>query len=162
MKIALYSGTFDPITKGHEEIIKRASKMCDKLIVAVLNNKSKKTWFSLEERKNMVERVLDEVSNIEVVEHSGLLVDYMKERECNYIIRGLRAVADYEYELTLAYGNNEISCGEIETVFIPSSKEYLYLSSSIVREVALYNGKLDLYLNNKVIDEVRERAKEQI
>lgn len=160
MKLALYSGTFDPITKGHKEIIKRASKMCDKLIVAVLNNGSKKTLFSLEERKEMVEETLKDIKNIEVIEHSGLLANYMKDRECKYIIRGLRAVMDYEYELSLAYGNYDISNGEIETVFIPASKEYLYVSSSIVREVALYGGKLDDYLDEHVIEKIKKRVKE--
>ena len=160
MKLALYSGTFDPITKGHKEIIKRASKMCDKLIVAVLNNGSKKTLFSLEERKEMVEETLKDIKNIEVIEHSGLLANYMKERGCKYIIRGLRAVMDYEYELSLAYGNYDISNGEIETVFIPASKEYLYVSSSIVREVALYGGKLNDYLDEHVIEKIKKRVKE--
>ncbi|MGL4997632.1 MAG: pantetheine-phosphate adenylyltransferase [Cetobacterium sp.] len=160
MKLALYSGTFDPITKGHIEIIKKASKMCDKLVVAVLNNSSKKTLFSLEERKEMVQNTLKDIKNIEVIEHTGLLVDYMKEIGCNYIIRGLRAVVDYEYELSLAYGNYDISEGNIETVFIPSSKEYLYVSSSIVRELALYNGKLDKYLDNYVIEKIRKKIKE--
>ena len=160
MKLALYSGTFDPITKGHKEIIKRASRMCDKLIVAVLNNSSKKTLFSLKERKEMVEEVLKDIKNIEVVEHSGLLANYMKEIDCKYIIRGLRAVVDYEYELSLAYGNYDISNGEIETVFIPASKKYLYVSSSIVREVALYNGKLDDYLDEYVIEKIKKVVKE--
>ncbi|MGL4653700.1 MAG: pantetheine-phosphate adenylyltransferase [Cetobacterium sp.] len=160
MKLALYSGTFDPITKGHSEIIKRASKMCDKLIVAVLNNSSKKTMFTLEERKNMVCEVLKGIDNIEVVDHSGLLANYMKSIGCNYIIRGLRAVTDYEYELSLAYGNYDISDGDIETIFIPASKEYLYVSSSIVRELALYDGKLDNYLDEYVIERIKKRVKE--
>lgn len=162
MKIALYSGTFDPITKGHQEIIERASKMCDKLIVAVLVNKNKKTWFSLDERKEMVEENLKNITNIEVIEYDGLLVNYMKEKNCKYIIRGLRAVADYEYELSMAYGNYEISSGEIETIFIPSSKKYLYISSSIVREIALYKGNLDIYLDENIIERVKQKAKEQI
>ncbi|MGL5355889.1 MAG: pantetheine-phosphate adenylyltransferase [Cetobacterium sp.] len=160
MKLALYSGTFDPITKGHIEIIKRASRMCDKLVVAVLNNSSKKTLFTLEERKEMVETVLKDIKNIEVIEYTGLLANYMKEINCKYIIRGLRAVIDYEYELSLAYGNYDISEGDIETVFIPSSKEYLYVSSSIVRELALYNGKLDNYLDDYVIEKIKKRFEE--
>ncbi len=160
MKLALYSGTFDPITKGHKEIIERAGRMCDKLIVAVLNNSSKKTLFSLKERKEMVEEALKNIDNIEVIEHSGLLVDYMREIDCKYIIRGLRAVIDYEYELSLAYGNYDISNGEIETVFIPASKKYLYVSSSIVRELALYDGKLDDYLDEFVIEKIKSRVKE--
>lgn len=157
MKLALYSGTFDPMTKGHKEIIKKASKMCDKLIVAVLNNSTKKTLFTLEERKAIVEKSLKEFDNIEVIEHNGLLVDYMRKRNCKYIIRGLRAVSDYEYELAMAYGNNDISNGEIETIFIPASKENLYISSSIVREIAKYNGNLEKYLEEDVIELIKSK-----
>lgn len=103
---------------------------------------------------------MKDIENIEVVEHSGLLANYMKERGCKYIIRGLRAVIDYEYELSLAYGNYDISDGEIETVFIPASKEYLYVSSSVVRELALYKGKLDNYLDEFVIEKIKERFEE--
>ncbi|MGL6023606.1 MAG: pantetheine-phosphate adenylyltransferase, partial [Cetobacterium sp.] len=130
------------------------------LVVAVLNNSSKKTLFTLEERKEMVETVLKDIKNIEVIEYTGLLANYMKEINCKYIIRGLRAVIDYEYELSLAYGNYDISEGDIETVFIPSSKEYLYVSSSIVRELALYNGKLDNYLDDYVIEKIKKRFEE--
>lgn len=157
MKLALYSGTFDPMTKGHKEIIKKASKMCDKLIVAVLNNSAKKTLFTLSERKEIVEKSLKEFDNVEVIEHSGLLVEYMKERGCKYIIRGLRAVSDYEYELAMAYGNNDISNGEIETVFIPASRENLYISSSMVREIAKYNGDLGKYLDEDVIELIKSK-----
>lgn len=157
MKLALYSGTFDPITKGHKDIIKKAAKMCDNLIVAVLNNSAKKSLFTLEERKKMVEESLNDITNIEVVEYSGLLADYMKIRECSYIIRGIRAVSDYEYELSLAYGNYDISNKNIETIFIPASKEFMYISSSLVREIATFNGKLDDYLDDFIIKKIREK-----
>ncbi|MGL4307502.1 MAG: pantetheine-phosphate adenylyltransferase [Cetobacterium sp.] len=159
MKVAVYAGSFDPITKGHQDVIKRASKLCDKLIVAVLNNKNKKYWFSLEERKELTEKVLEGIPNIEVLDFSGLLVTFMEKHGAELVIRGLRAVSDYEYELALAYGNQEIADGEIETIFIPASKEYLYLSSSVVREVATYDGKLEKFLDEKIISQVRERAK---
>ncbi|MBC2855961.1 MAG: pantetheine-phosphate adenylyltransferase [Cetobacterium sp.] len=160
MKVAVYAGSFDPITKGHQDIIRRASKICDKLIVAVLNNSSKKYWFNLEERKTMVKKLLADLPNIEVVDFSGLLVDFMVENSIEVIIRGLRAVSDYEYELTLAYGNYDISDGEIETILIPAAKEYLYLSSSVVREIATYNGKLDKFIDERIIDDIRKRAGE--
>lgn len=160
MKVAVYAGSFDPITKGHQDIIRRASKICDKLIVAVLNNSSKKYWFNLEERKTMVKKLLADLPNIEVVDFSGLLVDFMVENSIEVIIRGLRAVSDYEYELTLAYGNYDISDGEIETILIPAAKEYLYLSSSVVREIATYNGKLDKFIDERIIDDIRKRAEE--
>lgn len=158
MKLALYSGSFDPITKGHKEIIVKASKMCDKLIVAVLNNGNKNTMFTLEERKALVEEQLKELKNVEVISYSGLLVEYMKSIGCKYIIRGIRAVNDYEYELSLAYGNYDISNGEIETVFIPASREYLYISSSIVREIARCGGELKKYLDKKVIEKIKEKV----
>lgn len=157
MKIALYSGSFDPITKGHREIIKKASKMCDKLVVAVLNNGNKKTLFTLEERKTMVEEQLKDIKNVEVASYTGLLVEYMNNIGCKYIIRGIRAVNDYEYELSLAYANYDISKGKIETVFIPASKEYLYISSSMVREIASYGGDLRKYLDDKVIEKIKEK-----
>lgn len=160
MKIAVYAGSFDPITKGHQDIIRRASKICDKLIVAVLNNSSKKYWFNLEERKAMVKKLLADLPNVEVVDFSGLLVDFMVENSIQVIIRGLRAVSDYEYELTLAYGNYDISDGDIETILIPAAKEYLYLSSSVVREIATYNGRLDKFIDERIMDDIRKRAGE--
>lgn len=158
MRLALYSGSFDPITKGHKEIIIRASKMCDRLIVAVLNNGNKNNMFTLEERKALVEEQLKDLKNVEVISYSGLLVEYMKSIGCKYIIRGIRAVNDYEYELSLAYGNYDISNGEIETVFIPASREYLYISSSIVREIARCGGELKKYLDEKVIEKIKEKV----
>ena len=159
MKCALYSGSFDPITKGHKDIIRRASKMCDRLIVAVLNNSSKNYLFSLEEREEMLKKSLKEFKNIEIISFDGLLVELMKKIECRYIIRGLRAVADYEYELALAYGNYEISDEQVETIFIPASKKYLYLSSSMVREIAKYEGKLSNYLEDYIADRLKAKIK---
>lgn len=157
MKKALYSGSFDPITKGHKDIIKKASKMCEKLIVAVLNNVNKKTMFTLDERKEIVEEVLKDIPNVEVISFDGLLVDFMKKIDCKHIIRGLRAVSDYEYELSLAYANSDISDGEIETIFIPASKEFLYVSSSMVREIAKFDGNLEIYLDEFVIKKIRNK-----
>lgn len=158
MNIAVYAGSFDPITKGHQDVIKRAAKICDKLIVAVLNNNNKKYWFSLEERKELTREVLKDISNIEVKDFSGLLVNFMEKEGANLVIRGLRAVSDYEYELALAYGNREIADIDIETIFLPASKEFLYLSSSVVREVAMYDGKLEKFVDERIIDKVKERA----
>ncbi|MGX6591363.1 pantetheine-phosphate adenylyltransferase [Cetobacterium ceti] len=158
MNIAVYAGSFDPITKGHQDVIKRAAKICDKLIVAVLNNNNKKYWFSLEERKELTREVLKDIPNIEVKDFSGLLVNFMEKEGANLVIRGLRAVSDYEYELALAYGNREIADIDIETIFLPASKEFLYLSSSVVREVAMYDGKLEKFVDERIIDKVKERA----
>lgn len=159
MKIAVYSGSFDPVTKGHKDIIIRASKMCDRLIVVVLNNSSKNYIFNLQERKELVEKSFSDYENVEVVSYEGLLIDYMKTISCNYIIRGLRAVNDYEYELSMAYANYDISNSKIETIFIPASREFLYLSSSVVREIAKYNGELDRYLDKFVIESLKSKLK---
>lgn len=161
MKIGVYAGTFDPITKGHKDIIKRAAAFTDKLIVAVLNNNSKNTWFSLEERKEMAKEMLVDIPNVEIKGFDGLLVDFMKNHDARVIIRGLRAVSDYEYELSLAYGNLDISKGECETIFIPASKEYLYLSSSVVREVAYYDGDISKFVDKALVERIKRRAKEK-
>lgn len=161
MRIAVYSGSFDPITKGHVDIIKRAAKLTDKLIVAVLNNVNKKYMFTLKEREEMATELFKEIPNIEVKCFEGLLVNFMKEQGASLIIRGLRAVSDYEYELTMAFANSEISDSEIETIFMPASKQYMYLSSTVVREVALNGGKLSPYLDEYVEKKVLEKLSGQ-
>ncbi|MGL6168494.1 MAG: pantetheine-phosphate adenylyltransferase, partial [Fusobacteriaceae bacterium] len=133
MRVGVYTGSFDPITKGHKDIILRSAKLVDKLIVAVLNNVNKKYLFNLEERTHMIKELFKDIENIEIHSFEGLLVDFMKEQNCNLIIRGLRAVSDYEYELTMAYANADISEDVIETIFIPATREYMYLSSTVVR-----------------------------
>ncbi|MGL4687938.1 MAG: pantetheine-phosphate adenylyltransferase [Fusobacteriaceae bacterium] len=155
MRIGVYSGSFDPITKGHNEIILRAAKLVEKLIVVVLNNTNKKYFFNLKEREEMVKETFKNIGNIEVKSYEGLLVDFLHKNNSTLIIRGLRSVSDYEYELTMAFANNEISEEEIETIFIPASKKYMYLSSTVVREVALNGGKLSLYLDEVVEKKIR-------
>lgn len=157
MRVGVYTGSFDPITKGHKDIILRSAKLVDKLIVAVLNNVNKKYLFDLEERTEMIKEIFKDVENIEVHSFQGLLVDFMKEQNCNLIIRGLRAVSDYEYELTMAYANQDISEEDIETILLPASREYMYLSSTVVREIALNGGKLDKYLDKSVILKILEK-----
>lgn len=159
MKKGVYSGSFDPITKGHIDIIRRASNLCDKLIVAVLENSSKTQMFTLEERVSMVTEDLIEYKNIEVVSFKGLLVEYMKKEGIKHIFRGIRAASDYEYELGIALANSEISKGTIETVFIPSNREFMYLSSTIVREIGINNGPIELYLTDKTTEKMREKLK---
>ncbi len=160
MKIGVYAGSFDPITKGHADIIKRAAKLTDKLIVGILNNSSKRYWFSLEERRKMVEKVIGEIDNIEIDTFEGLLVDFMKKKEAHIIVRGLRAVSDYEYELQLALGNSTLSEGDLETIFLPATRENLYLSSSLVREVAINEGKLDSFVNKEIIADIQLKVTE--
>ncbi|WP_294704389.1 pantetheine-phosphate adenylyltransferase [uncultured Fusobacterium sp.] len=160
MRIGVYAGSFDPITKGHFDVIKKSLKITDKLIVAVMNNANKKGWFSLEERKTMIEMLTSEFGDkVEVKSFDGLLIDFMKKNNAEIIIRGLRAVSDYEYELGYAFVNHDLSDGEVETIFIPAAREYMYLSSSAVREAATVGARLDIFVDNKIIDIVKEKAK---
>lgn len=158
MRTGVYAGSFDPITKGHVDIIRRAAKLTDKLIVGILNNGSKKYWFSLEERKEMVEKVIGNTHNIEIQTFEGLLVDFMQENNAEVIVRGLRAVSDYEYELQLALGNSMLSEGTLETIFLPASRENLYLSASLVREIAMNKGKIDHFVNKEIIEDIENKV----
>ena len=142
MKIYVCPGSFDPITNGHLDIIYRASKLCDQLIVAVLVNNEKKPIFTLEERIDLIKCVFADRSDIKVESFSGLLIDFMKKRNATAIIKGLRAVSDYEYELQMASLNKHMN-PEIETLFMMASANYSFLSSSAVKEMARNGGKID-------------------
>ena len=141
MRIFIYPGSFDPVTNGHLDIIERASKICDKLIVAVLVSHNKTPLFNMDERADMLRRAISDYNctNVEVECFSGLLVDFVKKKHANVIIKGLRAVSDFEYELQMALLNKNQS-PEIETLFMMSSINYSFLSSSMVKEIARYNG----------------------
>ena len=142
MKRAIYPGSFDPVTNGHVDIILRSSKIVDKLIVGVLNNSAKKSLFSVEERVSMLKELTKDLPNVEVTSFDGLLVDYMREIDASIIVRGLRAVTDFEYELQIAQ-TNHIENTDIETIFLTTNLQYSYLSSTIVKEFASYGG--DIY-----------------
>lgn len=142
MKICVYPGSFDPVTNGHLDVINRASKLCDKLIVAVLVNSSKSPMFSIEERVDLLKCVLKDRTNIEVENFSGLLVDFMREKNAKAIIKGLRAVSDFEYEFQMALMNKNQS-PDIETLFMMTNINYSYLSSSMVKELVKYGGNID-------------------
>lgn len=142
MKIAVYPGSFDPVTNGHIDIIERAAEVFDKVYVAILKNSSKNSLFSTEERKALIERVTGHVPNIEVVSFEGLLVDLMREKKATVIIKGLRAISDFEYEFQMALTNRQLA-PEVETLFMMTRAQNQYLSSSIVKEVAKYNASLD-------------------
>ncbi len=145
MRTSIYPGSFDPITYGHIDIIDRASKITDKLIVAVLNNDEKKSLFTMEERIEMIKDAVKDYKNVEVESFGGLLVDYVKEKGANIIIRGLRAVTDFEYELQLAQTNRELY-KDIDTIFMLTNLQYSYLSSSIVKQVASYKGDISKFV----------------
>ena len=151
-KIALYPGSFDPITKGHIDIIKRSSNLFDKLIIGIFKNSTKsKAWFSDEEKVQMIQEILKkEGIKAEIKIFNGLLVDFMYKENVNILIRGLRALSDYEYELQFTLTNKTLAKSEFETVFLTASREYLYLSSSLVKEVALNRGDLSFFVTENV------------
>ena len=145
MKKAIYPGSFDPVTYGHIDIIERAADIFDELIVAVLNNKAKSPLFSVDERVNILKEVLRDLTNVKVLSYEGLLVDFAMANDAGVIVRGLRAVTDFEYELQLAQTNNVLNSG-VDTIFLTTSLKYAYLSSSTVKEVASYGGDIDKFV----------------
>ena len=142
MRVAVYPGSFDPITNGHLDINRRASRLYDKVIVGVLNNASKNPVFSADERKEMIDSVTDDIKNVSCDVFSGLLVDFAKQNNASVIIKGLRTVTDFEYEFQMALLNKALD-PEYETVFMMTDSKYSYISSSMVKEVAKYHGELD-------------------
>ncbi|MBE6013010.1 pantetheine-phosphate adenylyltransferase [Anaeropeptidivorans aminofermentans] len=137
--IAIYPGSFDPATYGHLDIIERASGLADELIVGILDNPSKTSLFTAAERKRHLFDITKDMKNVRVESFNGLLVDFARKCNAQIVIRGLRALTDFEYEFQMALTNRELS-SSIETLFIPTSKEYLFLSSSVVKEIARFNG----------------------
>ena len=160
MSKAIYPGSFDPITNGHIDIIERSAKIFDKVIVGVLVNYTKDPLFSPSERVEMIKGVVGHLPNVEVLEFGGLLVDFAHEQNCNILVRGLRVITDFEYELQLAQTNKIIS-PDIETVFLSSSLKYSYLSSSIVKEIAIYNGDISHFVRDDIREMVIKRLEEK-
>ncbi len=156
--VVIYPGSFDPVTYGHLDIIDRCSKKFDKVIVSILNNTSKKNMFTIEERVQLLEKVLEKYDNVEVDTFSGLLVDYARQKGCSTMIRGLRAVSDFEYEMQMALVNKKL-VDDIETLFMVSRGRYAYLSSSIVKEVAIFGGDISCFVPEIVEKELRKKIK---
>ena len=142
MKRAVYPGSFDPMTLGHLDIIRRAAPMFDELTVAVLNNTQKTPLFSVEERVKILKEATKDISNVEVDSFSGLLINYAAEKNIHVAVRGLRAITDFEYELQIAQANRKLSEGALDTMFLTTSLEYAYLSSSSVKEIASFGGNI--------------------
>jgi pantetheine-phosphate adenylyltransferase len=157
MKIAVYPGSFDPITNGHEDIIKRASGIFDELIVAVLVNPDKKGLFRIEERVELIKKVVAPYPNVKVESFSGLLINFMKAKKAEVIIKGLRAVSDFEYEFQMALMNSKLS-PTVETLFMMTSAQYSYLSSSAVKQVAMFGGCIKGLVPDVILGEVVKRA----
>lgn len=155
-RVAVYPGSFDPVTYGHLDIIRRSAKLYDRLIVAVLNNTSKNPLFTVDERKQLLAEVTQDLPNVEIDSFRDLLVRYMKSRQANVIIRGIRSVTDFEYELQLA-STNHLLDGEIDTVFMMTNPKYSYLSSSIVKEIAQFDGEVKELVPPAVERELRKK-----
>ena len=156
MKRAIYPGSFDPVTNGHVDIILSSSKIVEKLIVGVLKNSAKKSLFSVEERVSMLKELTKDLPNVEVTSFDGLLVDYMREIDASIIVRGLRAVTDFEYELQIAQ-TNHIENTDIETIFLTTNLQYSYLSSTIVKEFASYGGDISKFVPEQFVDRIYEK-----
>lgn len=156
MTRAIYPGSFDPVTFGHIDIIKRSANLFDELIVGVLNNTSKSPLFSVEERVNMLKEATRDIPNIKVASFSGLLVDFVKEAEAYVVVRGLRAITDFEYELQLAQ-TNHVLYPSVDTMFLTAKLEYLYLSSTIVREVAAFGGDISKFVPEEIAKKMYDK-----
>lgn len=151
MRRAVYPGSFDPVTYGHLDIISRSANLVDELVVAVLNNCHKTPLFSVEERVNILLKATEGLPNVRVESFSGLSVDFARECDARFIVRGLRAITDFDYELQLAQ-TNRIMNSEVDTLFLTTSLEYAYLSSSTVKEVASYGGDISKFVPPFVVD----------
>ena len=156
IKRAIYPGTFDPITNGHVDIIQRASEMFDEIIVAVAENKAKKPMFSIEERVSMAKKATKSISNVKVISFHSLLVDLSDELDANIIVRGIRAVSDFEYEFQMGYANASLK-KELETIFLMPSLEYAFISSSIVRSILPFNGKIEHLVPHCILPDILEK-----
>ena len=156
MKRAIYPGSFDPLTLGHLDMIERSAKIVDELVIGVLNNSAKNSLFSLDERVSMIKEMTESMPNVTVASFDGLLVDYMKEINATIIVRGLRAVTDFEYELQIAQ-TNHVENPEVETIFLTTSLQSSYLSSTIVEKFASYGGDISKFVPARFIDRIYEK-----
>ena len=157
MNVAVYPGSFDPITLGHLNIIRRSAAVFDKLLVCVMVNSEKTPMFTKEERVDLIRRTVAKYGNVEVETSSKLVVDYMKDRGAKVIVKGLRAVSDFDREFQIALVNNKIAPG-VETFFLPSSEKYTYLSSTVVKEMAKYGADLRAFVPQEIIEDVLRKV----
>lgn len=157
MKSAIYPGTFDPMTYGHLDIIRRAANVFDELIVSVLDNKAKSPLFSVDERVNILKEATKDIPNVKVESFEGLLIDYCASRNVHVVVRGLRAVTDFEYELQMSQMNRKLSKQQVDTVFFNTSLKYSYLSSSSVKQIAQFNGDLSAFVPEFIADKLLDK-----
>ena len=157
---AIYPGSFDPVTFGHIDIIERAAHISDELIVGVLQNKAKTPLFSVEERVIMLREVTKHLKNVKIIPFEGLLIEFAKQMDAQVIVRGLRAITDFEYELQMSQTNRKLN-SDVETLFLTTSLDYSYLSSTTVKEVASYDGDITQFVPEFVAEKVTEKIKER-
>jgi len=155
---AVYPGTFDPLTRGHEDLVRRASRLFGVLIVGVADSRAKRTFFSLEERVEMAHEVLDGTKNVQVVGFAGLLIDFVREQGARVVLRGLRAVSDFEYEFQLA-GMNRSLYPDLENIFLTPSEQHMFISATLVREIALLGGDVSKFVDPRVERRLKEKAR---
>jgi len=160
MKTVIYPGTFDPITKGHVDLVERAGAIFDKVILAIAFSEKKRPLFNLEERIDLSHRALAHVGNLEIIGYSNLLVDFARAHDARFVLRGVRAIADFEYELQLANMNRAMH-PDLETVFLTPTERYAFISSTLVREIAAMGGDATQFVPPVVADALRERFPKQ-
>lgn len=156
MRIGVYPGSFDPATLGHLDIIRRASKLFDKLIVAAMVNGEKRSSFTMEEKVDFLKRMTCDLPNVEVESFSGLLADYVKEKQACAIVKGLRAVSDFEYEFQMALANKKLN-PDVDTVFLMTEQKYLFLSSTIVRDIARHGGDITGFVSEEIRTDIMDK-----
>lgn len=156
MDKVIYPGTFDPITRGHEDLVRRASRLFDQVIVAVAVSSGKKPFFTLEERVKMAQQVLSDCPNVQIVAFSGLLMDFLQQQNARIILRGLRAASDFEYEFQMA-GMNRGMYPDVETLFMTPSEQYMFISATIVREIASLGGNADVFVSPLVAQKLHDK-----
>ncbi len=160
MRIAICPGSFDPVTKGHVDILERSSKLFDKVIAVVMVNPNKTPTFTKDERVEFIKKATRHIPNIEVDSYLGLVADYAREKNAHTLIKGLRAVTDFEYEFQQALTNKKLN-PELETLFMVTNQEYMYLSSTIVRQIAGFGGKIEQFVPKQIEEEVFRRFNEK-
>ncbi|MBK8579325.1 MAG: pantetheine-phosphate adenylyltransferase [Candidatus Accumulibacter propinquus] len=158
-RVAIYAGTFDPMTRGHEDLVRRAACLFDRVIVAIAQNQPKRPFFSLAERVEMAQEVLAPYPNAEVCGFDGLLMDFLHAKEAKVIIRGLRAVSDFDYEFQMA-GMNRNLYPEVETVFLTPGEQYLFISATMVREIAVLGGDVSKFVQPAICGRLAKRVRE--
>jgi pantetheine-phosphate adenylyltransferase len=155
---AVYPGTFDPLTRGHEDLVRRASRLFDTIILGIAESRAKRTYFSLDERIEIAREVLADVKNLQVVGFEGLLIDFVRKHGARVVLRGLRAVSDFEYEFQLA-GMNRALYPEMETVFLTPSEQNMFVSATLVREIATLGGDVSKFVHPGVVARFKQKAK---